>query len=110
MIIFSGCGDSGQEKVSHEVNIVLDYDEVFLASNTPMNVYVDDIKLGKQEAGTERIYTVTLEEGKHKVYLKNDGPYSTDKIEINVAADKTNFKFAAQTRLTFGVAFELVSY
>lgn len=85
------------------VTIILDYEEVFLTSNTPMNVYVDDTKLGRQEAGSEVSYEVSLEEGTHEFYLKNDGIYKTDKLTFEVLKNDQSFKFGAKTRMTFGV-------
>lgn len=87
----------------YEVTLTLDYERVALTSNSPMNVYVDGEKIGKQEAGTIQDYTLFLEEGEYKFYLKNDGIYKTDEIPFEVTANNRAFDFGAKTRLTFGV-------
>lgn len=87
----------------YEVNITLDYEETFLSTNSPMNVYVDDEKLGRQEAGAIQNYRIHLEEGKYKFYLKNDGLYKTEEIEFEVTKNNCSFSFGAKTRLTFGI-------
>ena len=93
----------------YDVTISLDYQKImdfqlgFIASNIPMNVYVDNEKLGTQEAGTVQSYKLSLEEGKHKFYLKNDGTYKTDVISFEVSPANRSFSFGAKTRMTFGV-------
>lgn len=87
----------------YDVTVTLNYEEVFLTSNTPMNVYVGDEKLGRQEAGTLQSYSLSLEEGEYVFYLKNDGIYKTDEIKFEVTGDNQTFGFGAKTRLTFGV-------
>lgn len=54
ILIFRACGGSGKttKGETFHVTITLNYEEVFLTSNTPMNVYVDDTKIGRQEAGS----------------------------------------------------------
>ena len=74
-----------------------------------MNLYVDGEKICHQEADTFADYIVTLEEGNHEVYLKTDATYRTDKIKIDVNADGQIFYFEAKTKLTFGIAFDLVT-
>ena len=89
------------QTVSYEVTIVLDYEEVPLTTNSPINLCVDDQEIGRQDAGTTETYTVILDEGVHKFYLKNDGLYSTEKLSFNVSEQSTSFQFGAKTRLTF---------
>ena len=104
LLCVSGCGTSAKSNVKTcKVTIMLDYEEVFLTSNTTLNVYIDDEKIGRQEAGTAVEYPVSLEEGSHEFYLKNDGLYSTDKLTFEVTKDDQSFSFGAKTRLTFGV-------
>ena len=91
------------EITSYEVTIILDYEEVPLTTNSPINICVDDTVLGRQDAGTKETYTVSLDEGEHKFYLKNDGLYSTRKLPFDVSDQQTSFQFGAKTRLTFGV-------
>ena len=91
------------EITSYEVTIILDYEEVPLTTNSPINICVDDTVLGRQDAGTKEAYTVSLGEGEHKFYLKNDGLYSTSKLPFDVSDQQTSFQFGAKTRLTFGV-------
>lgn len=108
MLILCSCGVSEVQEetpppVLYDVTITLNYEEVFLTTNSPMNVYVDDINLGRQEAGTEESYTVSLEAGEYEFYLKNDGIYSTDKLTFQVSPQTQTFRFGAKTRLTFGM-------
>lgn len=91
------------EITSYEVTIILDYEEVPLTTNSPINICVDDTVLGRQDAGTKETYTVSLDKGEHKFYLKNDGLYSTSKLPFDVSDQQTSFQFGAKTRLTFGV-------
>ena len=104
LLCVSGCGTSAKSDVkTYNVTIMLDYEEVFLTSNTTLNVYIDDEKIGRQEAGTAVEYPVSLEKGNHEFYLKNDGLYSTNKLAFAVTKDDQSFSFGAKTRLTFGV-------
>lgn len=104
LLCASGCGSSTKsEAETYYVTISLDYEEVFLTSNTPLNVYVDNKKIGRQEAGTKVEYPIFLEKGSHEFYLKNDGLYSTEKLTFEVTKDDQSFSFGAKTRLTFGV-------
>lgn len=91
------------EAKTYEVLIALDYQEALFTSNTPMNVYIDEEKINQQEAGVEQAYSMYLEEGKHKFYLRDDGIYKSSTIEFEVSATRCMFFFAAKTRLTFGV-------
>ena len=90
---------------SYEVSILVDYEKAFATSNTPMNVVVDGEKINLQEAGTTEVYTLFLEEGEHTICLKNNGFYSTSKINFIVSENNVVFEFGARTRLTFGVEF-----
>lgn len=81
----------------------MEYQSVDLTSNTPMNLYIDNDKINRQEAGITKSYDLKLTEGKHKIYMKNDGIYKTDVLEFEVDSSHTSFKFGAKTRLTFGV-------
>lgn len=100
----NGPDEEVQEKpVFYNVTITLNYEEVFLTTNSPINVFVDDVKLGRQEAGTTKSYTVQLEEGEYEFYLKNDGIYTSPKIEFKVTPTKKAFKFGTKTALTFGM-------
>lgn len=104
LLCASGCGASTKSEAEiYDVTITLDYEEVFLTSNTTLNVYVNDQKIGRQEAGTEVEYPISLEKGSHEFYLKNDGIYSTEKLTFEVTKDDQSFSFGAKTRLTFGV-------
>lgn len=103
-VVFMGCGsDKTAQMEKHNVTITLNYEEVFLTSNTTMNVYIDDTKIGRQEAGSKVSYDVSLEKGSHMFYLKNDGIYSTDKLSFEVFEDGQVFAFGTKTRLTFGM-------
>ena len=104
LLCISGCGASTKsEAETYYVTISLDYEEVFLTSNTALNVYIDNEKIGRQEAGTKVEYPIPLEKGSHEFYLKNDGLYSTEKLTFEVTKDNQSFSFGAKTRLTFGV-------
>lgn len=100
----TGCGSGKAAQVDkYHVTITLNYEEVFLTSNTTMNVCVDDVKIGRQEAGTKVSYDVSLEKGSHTFYLKNDGIYKTDQLSFEVFEDGQTFAFGTKTRLTFGM-------
>lgn len=105
ILLFNGCNGSNQEakKEKEMVKITVNYEKVAFTSNTPMNVYIGDKKIGRQEAGTKVVYKVELEKGTHEFYLKTDTVYKTDKIEFVVNDDNTEVYFGAKTRLTFGV-------
>lgn len=113
MFLLRACGgdrDSGKTpkdsvpKISsYDVTISLDYEKVPLTTNSPINVCIDDLVIGRQDAGTKETYIVTLDEGTHKFYLKNDGVYSTTKLDFNVSEQHTYFQFGTKTRLTFGM-------
>lgn len=100
-----GCGGETAEKPAEtrSVKLILDYEKTLFSTATSMNVYVDDIYLGKQEEGKKVEYTFSLEDGTHEFYLKNDGVYSTKKLEFEVSEDDTEFNFGAKINLTFGV-------
>ena len=100
----TGCGSGEVAQVDEcKVTITLNYEEVFLTTNTTMNVCVDDSKIGRQEAGTKVSYDVSLEKGSHTFYLKNDGIYKTDQLSFEVFEDGQTFAFGTKTRLTFGM-------
>lgn len=104
LLCVCGCGASTKPAAETcDVTIKLDYEEVFLTSNTTLNVYIDDQKIGRQEAGTEVEYPMSLEKGSHEFYLRNDGIYSTEKLKFEVTKNDQSFSFGAKTRLTFGV-------
>lgn len=91
---------------SYDVVINFDYEWKALTSNTPMNIIVDGKEIKHHhKAGKEKSYTITLEEGVHEIYLKNDGIYKTKKIEFEVDENNVYFEFGAAVRLTFGVDF-----
>lgn len=103
-IVLIGCGsDEASQEDKCTVTITLNYEEVFLTTNTTMNVCVDDSKIGRQEAGTTVSYDVSLEKGNHTFYLKNDGIYKTDQLSFEVFEDGQTFAFGTKTRLTFGM-------
>lgn len=95
--------DESAQVEKFDVTITLNYEEVFLTSNTTMNVYIDDTKIGRQEAGSTVSYDISLEKGSHTFYLKNDGIYKTDKLSFEVSKDGQIFAFGAKTRMTFGM-------
>lgn len=104
-LLLVGCGGETAEKPAEtrSVKLILDYEKTLFSTATSMNVYVDDIYLGKQEEGKKVEYTFSLEDGTHEFYLKNDGVYSTKKLEFEVSEDDTEFNFGAKINLTFGV-------
>ncbi len=87
----------------YNITITLNYEEVPLTTNSPINVFVGDIKLGRQEAGTSKSYTVQLEEGEYEFYLKNDGIYTSPKIKFKVMPNRKTFKFGTKTSLIVGM-------
>lgn len=95
-----------QKTETYEVSIQLDYQEVFTTTNAPINVYVDDKEIAHhQEAGTDKVYTISLTEGNHEVQLKNDTIYHSKTLDFYVDVNHTYFSFGTKTRLSFGMEF-----
>ena len=105
MFFLCSCGSEEPKEVPKEysVTVNLEYQKVPLTTNSEVNVYVDDIKLGRQEAGTSSSYSVSLTEGDHKFYLKNDGLWKSEEVTFSVSDSKKSFSFGTKTRLTFGM-------
>lgn len=96
--------ENEEKAVTYEVSVELDYEEVITTTNAPINVYIDGEEIGHhQEAGTEKVYNLSLTEGEHKIKLKNDTIYSTKSISFYVDDENTYFSFGTKTRLSFGM-------
>lgn len=104
-LLLSACADyePPPPPEEYEVTVYLEYQKVALTTNSEVNVYVDDIKLGRQSAGTNRTYTVSLEAGEHRFYLRNDGIWKSDAVIFDVPEQDSSFSFGTKTRLTFGM-------
>lgn len=105
MFFLCSCGSEEPKEVPKEysVTVNLEYQKVPLTTNSEVNVYVDDIKLGRQAAGTSNSYSTSLTEGDHKFYLKNDGLWKSEEVTFSVSDSKNTFSFGTKTRLTFGM-------
>ena len=95
----------------HNVEIYINYEEsTGLNYSDDAYVYLDNIEIGLVKNGESVVFTGTLDEGTHQLYLKRKATirkYATNKIKFDVSKGNTVFSITAKENSISGLKISL---